>query len=198
MTSVGVPYSVFEAGLSVVGWDHVCRLHVHLGVGRRVADMVVEWVLLLSCHKGNNEKGERGERRAGTGRPTRTRHGGSYVDGVGSLAKAARARVMEHQWEVMRMEQERKNARGSDFGLDINLRGLPQLSVRRKLGVSPGPRQPARRLNCFPTRSPVSLVLAPTFAPLCRYPRRYRQDGQMMDFMAVLAIVVVELDIACL
>jgi hypothetical protein len=54
-------------------------LHVHLGVGRRVADMVVEWLLLLSCHKRDDEKGECGERRASTGRPARTRHGGSVV-----------------------------------------------------------------------------------------------------------------------
>jgi len=79
MTSVGVPYSVFEAGVSVVGFDCVCVLHVHLGMGRRVADMVVEWLLLLSCHKRDDEKGERGERRASTGRPARTRHGGSVV-----------------------------------------------------------------------------------------------------------------------
>ena len=51
---------------------------------------------------------------------------------------------MEHQRAAMRLKQETTTttARGGDFGLDINLRGL-HLSVRRKLGVSPGPRQPA-------------------------------------------------------
>lgn len=38
---------------------------------------------------------------------------------------------MEHQWEVMRFGRKKKKACGSsDFGLDINLRGLLQLSGR--------------------------------------------------------------------
>ena len=52
--------------------------YMDLGMGRRLAHVVFEWLLLLSGHKsGEDEEGEGGERRASTRRPARTRHCGS-------------------------------------------------------------------------------------------------------------------------
>ena len=78
------------------------------------------WLLLLSGHKSRDqEEGEGGERRASTRRPARTRHCVFVRCSVGSLRKAARAGVMEHQQEAMRVYQESENCLWQRFWLDI-------------------------------------------------------------------------------